>query len=110
MPFVRRSTEGAIVALFNQETNEASEFLPPDDPQICAFLGVGSAESPANDFAVLDAGLIRVVEDLIDVLVAKGLLRLTDLPAPAQSKLLARKDVRRKMTGALNLLGDRDVI
>src|SRR5512146_3253057 len=103
MPFVRRSTEGVIVALFNQETSEASEFLPANDPQIRAFLGADSGGAPANDFSALDAGFIRVMEDLIDVLVSKGVLRLTDLPAAAQSKLLARKDIRRKMTGALNL-------
>ncbi|PAT00667.1 MAG: hypothetical protein BSR46_01790 [Candidatus Dactylopiibacterium carminicum] len=65
---------------------------------------------PPDEFSSLDADFIRVMEDLIDALISKGLLRLTDLPPQAQAKLLARKDRRRGLSNALHLLGDKDVI
>jgi len=39
-----------------------------------------------KDFATLDVAFIRVLEDLIDALIKKGVLRLTDLPVEAQQK------------------------
>ena len=107
MPYIRRSAEGKIVALMSEPALDAQEFLPGNDPAVCAFVGV---EPAANQFAGLDSEFIRVMEDLIDVLMEKGLLRMTDLPAPAQRKLLARKDMRRRIKGALDLLGGRDII
>jgi hypothetical protein len=106
MPYLRRSAEGAIVALVNEASPEASEFLPSEHPEIRAFLG----QDATDNFAGLDSDFIRVMEDLIDVLIAKGVLRLTDLPPQAQRKLLARKDMRRRMQGALDLLGDGDIL
>jgi hypothetical protein len=114
MPFVRRNAEGRIVALLDKEeaaafpgaTDGGVEQLSGTHPEVVAFLGA----DPAESFDGLDAGFIRVMEDLIDVLIEKGVLRLTDLPGDAQRKLLARKDMRRKLQGALDLLGDRDVI
>jgi len=114
MPFVRRNAEGRIVALLDAEEAASYAHLPAysieqlsgTHPEVIAFLGT----DPAENFNGLDASFIRVMEDLIDVLIEKGVLRLTDLPVDAQRKLLARKDMRRKLKGALNLLGDRDVI
>lgn len=54
-----------------------------------------------------DQTLIRVVEDLVDTLIRKDLLRFTDLPEAAQAKLLERRTLRRSVS-ALNLLRDED--
>ncbi|MDQ8020617.1 MAG: hypothetical protein REI94_02180 [Moraxellaceae bacterium] len=111
MPFVRRSAGGSIVALLDQASADASEELPASHPEVRSFLGLPPEAEPAErGFSDLDADFIRVMEDLIDVLIEKGLLRLTDLPPQAQRKLLARKDKRRRLRGALNLLGGGDVI
>lgn len=106
MPYIRRSPQGEIAALLNEAAPDATEFLPATAPEVCRFLGTPAAEA----FNGLDSDFIRVMEDLIDVMLDKGLLRLTDLPAEAQRKLLARKDMRRQMQGALRLLDDNDVI
>ena len=104
MPYVRRNAEGHIVALFETAEPGADEFLSGTHPELQAFFAA------PDSFNGLDASFIRVMEDLIDVLIEKGVLRLTDLPPEAQRKLLARKDMRRRLHGALDLLGDRDVI
>ncbi len=106
MPYIRRSATGEIIALTQESSADTTEFQPATAPEVCAFLGLPAV----NNFAGLDAEFIRVMEDLIDVMLEKGLLRLTDLPADAQRKLLARKDMRRRMQGALDLLGSNDVI
>ncbi|KQW65835.1 hypothetical protein ASC67_14680 [Methylibium sp. Root1272] len=72
-----------------------------------AFVGAGS--TPQSEFARLDADVVRVLEDLIDVLIARQVLRITDLPVQAQEKLYARKSFRdRKPAQALRLYGDED--
>lgn len=38
--------------------------------------------------------MIRVLDDLIQVLTSKGILNITDLPAAAQAKLLDRNQGR----------------
>lgn len=61
-----------------------------------------------NELSLSDAEFIRVLEDLIDVLISNGTIRLTDLPPQALEKLNKRKQTRRNLQGALNLLGDDD--
>ncbi len=56
----------------------------------------------------LDADFIRVLEDLIDALIANGALRLTDLPPQALEKLQQRKNARQRLRNSLNLLDDDD--
>ena len=60
------------------------------------------------EFSALDVEFIRVLEDLIDALVANGTLRLTDLPPQALEKLNKRKGARRRLRGSLDLIDDED--
>ncbi|MCL2658614.1 MAG: hypothetical protein FWD62_14615 [Betaproteobacteria bacterium] len=106
MPFIRRSPDGNISALLPSPTADAQEELPADHPDVLAFVGY----TPENTFNSLDAEFIRVLEDVIDALIVKGILRVTDLPHDAQRKLSARKGLRRRLHDALDLLGDKDVL
>jgi len=45
-----------------------------------------------------------VLEDLIDVLINRGLVQFTDLPAAAQAKLLERRQSRVSMSTRLQLM------
>lgn len=54
----------------------------------------------------LDDGFIRVLEDLIDVLLANGTLRLTDLPPQALDKLAQRKAARVRLRDRHSLIND----
>ncbi|HOX68135.1 MAG TPA: hypothetical protein PKV56_09745 [Burkholderiaceae bacterium] len=54
---------------------------------------------PEGDgFSRLDADFVRVIEDVIDTLIVKNVLNITDLPAEAQAKLFARKSFRERST------------
>lgn len=63
-------------------------------------------ESIKEQLSTSDAELVRVLEDLIDVLIANGTIRMTDLPPKALEKLTSRKQTRRKLNNPLNLIGD----
>jgi hypothetical protein len=102
MPYVQRDTAGAIASL-HREAAPASEFLPDEHPDVQAFVG-------RDGFARLDADFVRVLEDVIDTLIGKNVLNITDLPAEAQAKLFSRKSYRERHAGnALNLFGDADL-
>lgn len=103
MPFVQRDAAGRVVALFTEAGPGHEEELPLGHPDSAALTG-------SEDFARLDADLIRVIEDVVDVLIDRGLLRLTDLPPEAQRKLLARKGARARLRQGLDLLGPSDII
>ena len=71
-----------------------------DDPTNSA------AQQGRDNFHTLDVDFIRVLEDLIDALLANGTLRLTDLPAEALEKLNQRKRVRQRLRDSLDLIDD----
>jgi hypothetical protein len=103
MPYVRRDAQGALLSLHRQAEGDATAWLADDDAQVLAFLG----RQQAGGFQQLDADFIRVLEDLIDLLIDKRVINMTDLPAAARDKLAARRGHRRPTAlHALNLLGD----
>jgi hypothetical protein len=106
MPYVQRDAHGAIASLHRQAPADDTEFLPDDDPAVQAFVGMGAAAQ----FARLDADFVRVLEDVIDTLIGKNLINITDLPTEAQIKLFSRKSYReRHATNALRLFSDTDL-
>ena len=103
MRYAIRDPQGAIVSL-HREPLPGAEALPVQHPEVQAFLGNEGERS----FAQLDANLVRVLEDLIDALIANGTLRMTDLPIQAQQKLTQRKQQRARLSEHLDLLDDED--
>lgn len=99
MPYVLHCADGRITSVHRTPVPHAT-WLAPDDPALTAFWSDLSAPSEPADldqtdaFPALDAGFIRVLEDLVDVLVARRLINLTDLPIEAQHKLFERKHLR----------------
>ena len=55
-----------------------------------------------------DQEMIRVLEDLIGLLMTKGVIRITDLPQAAQSKLLSRNQAREALGGLNRLINDEE--
>ena len=93
MPYVHRNPRGEIESLHRSPTLDAVEYLPQASDEVQRFLG---REDNADAYARLDADSVRVLEDLLDVLIARGLVRITDLPPAAQAKLFARKELRER--------------
>ena len=104
MPYVARDAEGRIVAVATQASAMAAEYVDAAAPEFQAYLARLTPVA-ASDLANSDLGLIRVIEDLIDTLMDKNVLRFTDLPEAAQHKLTERRSLRKSMN-PLSLLGD----
>ena len=102
MHYVVRDPNGSVVSL-HREPVDGAEVLPSQHPDVQAFLGPAAG---TRAFAEMDASLVRVLEDLIDALLRRNVLRITDLPLEAQAKLFDRKHVREGMQAhALSLYG-----
>lgn len=59
-------------------------------------------QASASDLAIqllqdTDAKTIRVIEDLIETLVTKSIISLSDLPLEAQNKLIVRANLREQI-------------
>ncbi len=95
MPYVSRDAAGKVIGLSEQPPEGAFESLPASHPDVLDFLFRDTAGDQASSrFLASDLGFIRVVEDLVAVLVEKRVIAFTDLPAPAQDKLLDRRSLR----------------
>ena len=55
-----------------------------------------------------DLDMIRVVDDLVHLLIIKGVIRITDLPPAAQAKLLTRSQARESLGGLNRLINDEE--
>lgn len=53
-----------------------------------------TTQAKTEALTATDSGMSRVTEDLIEILVAKGVIAETDLPADAQAKLSDRRAKR----------------
>ncbi len=96
MPYAKRDETGRLIALLAAPEPGAHEQIDADHPEVAQFLG-GKARSHIAD---TDANMARVTEDLIDVLVARGVVMFTDLPPIAQRKLLERRKIREQRDAA----------
>lgn len=70
----------------------------------------GAAFPSRKALSELDADFIRVLEDLVNALLANGTLRLTDLPPEAVAKLDQRRQARARLRNSLDLIGDDDAL
>lgn len=106
MYYVTRNSAGVINSISN-EALPGGEARNPSDPEILQFLGQVPTPSAFN---ASDAEFVRVLEDLLDTLIMKNVIRQTDLPAAAQAKLMQRKGLRTRLHGALDLFGSDERI
>ena len=97
MPYVHRDDDGRIATVQRHADDACREFVPTGDRELLAFVGVHGAP---GGFDELDAGFVRVLEDVIDVLLVKNIMNITDLPEQAQAKLFARKSFRERTAGS----------
>lgn len=98
MLYIERNSEGKIVAVSQKGDKPGAEARSALDEEILQFLAEnGDSDLWAQILSVSDLGIIRILEDLVDLLVAKNLIMYTDLPVDAQEKIRERKKVREKM-------------
>ncbi len=103
MFYVQRNAQGALSRVNATAFAEASETLPADHPEILAWQDT-VVEKRLQQLRQSDMDMIRVLDDLIQVLTQKGVIRVTDLPAAAQAKLMDRSQAREALDGLNHLI------
>jgi hypothetical protein len=100
-----RDADGRIVTLtrqtpFKEEMeNEGWPAMSTSDPGLHVF--TQHVPNEADALKRSDSGLVRVVEDLIDVLINRGVFQFTDLPDAVQVKLMVRRQTRASLSNRL---------
>lgn len=91
--YVRRAPDGQIVAVSKVSDPEFTEEVKDNSQELLGFFQqVRMAQQQSLQES--DLHLVRVLEDLINLLIERNLIRFTDLPSAAQSKLLTRRALR----------------
>ena len=93
MMYIRRNEQGEIIAA-SDEPLAGFVKVSSEDADLQAFLTSLTVDPEDSRFRESDSSLIRVIEDLVDLLTTKGIIRFTDLPSEAQDKLMVRKSLR----------------
>jgi hypothetical protein len=106
MPYVKRDTAGRIVAVSQVADEAHPEQVSDDDPALAVFLRGMSAGA---EFVESDLDFVRVFEDVLELLLARGVIRFTDLPGAAQAKMIRRRSMR-AAPGSLDLLDSDDLV
>ena len=99
MPYIERSADGKIIGLRTVAGPNLTETKSLTDDEILDFLqdNLGN-KSLKSLLAHSDAGLIRLVEDLIDLLTKKNIILFTELPEKAQEKIIERAQIREEIS------------
>lgn len=96
MLYADRNEDGTITGISTYPTRSDDQPIPDDE--LTDFI----AESTNNKtllalIKVLDLGVIRVLEDLVDLLIKKNVILFSELPLDAQQKMAKRKVVRKQI-------------
>jgi len=112
MPYVNRNKNGDIIEVFDELSVNANQWLELSDPELIEFVGKSSVskEHVKEMLSSTDSEMVRVVEDLIDVLLEKQVFTFTELPEIVQNKLITRKQLREDINGLENLIIDDELI
>ena len=106
MPYIKRNPEGAITSISDEAAAGYSELLALSHPDMQAFLSAARAQLSSSD-----SETIRVIEDLVELLIRKKVILLTDLPEAAQQKLSVRQRMRDEINVLSNLMvGEEDIL
>ncbi len=104
MPFVQRNEQGEVIAVSATGGPGFDEELASDDLEITTFIAtMGDSESLLS---ASDLDLVRVLEDVVELLISKGVILFTELPESAQGKILRRQQLRTEIGANLDLIGD----
>jgi hypothetical protein len=106
MFYVQRNAEGRLMCVEAQAYAEATETLPADHPDLQDWFASEVMATSLKQLKQSDLDMIRVLDDLIQVLTSKGVIRVTDLPAAVQAKLMDRSQAREALGGLSHLVDD----
>ncbi|MDO8825727.1 hypothetical protein [Methylophaga sp.] len=107
MVYIDRDENGQIIGVFNAPQSDKSQYISPQAPELLEFLGQSNShEDVQTILTASDMAMVRVIEDLVNTLIDKGVILFTDLPEAAQAKLVQRKKIRHHLNSLENLMNE----
>ena len=111
MSYVARDPNGYITAVYKDAAEGATEQLPLTNPEVRQFLSqCDSPDSLATALGESDLAMVRATEDLIEILISKGVFLFLDLPQEVREKYTARSALRGRLTELMGLIDDDEGI
>ncbi|MCG7876372.1 MAG: hypothetical protein JAY75_09355 [Candidatus Thiodiazotropha taylori] len=109
MLYAKRDNDGKIINLSDTPSAGADEEVSATDDEVIGFIFNNSSTTLSKKLlSETDTGMIRIVEDLIELLIQKNLIMFTDLPNAAQQKILMQNQIRSVFQPGDPLLVDDD--
>lgn len=103
--YVNRDSQGQISQVSRSANEQCQEFVSPESAELQRF--INGEDQEAERLRQSDLEFVRVLEDVINLLMDKGIIRFTDLPEKAQEKLLTRQSLRKRVN-EVGLISDDD--
>lgn len=111
MPYVLQNDAGKILALYDKQEDINAQWLDDNAPDVISFKqSLVNSTQAEQALAASDMELIRVLEDIVDLLIKKQIFVFTDLPEFAQAKLSKRRKVRSDMLSLTSLINNEEGI
>lgn len=109
MLYIERDRDGQLRRVEAAPFEGMTGTLPASSDEVREWLAEhGDEHAQRVGLQASDLDMVRVLEDLIGVLIDRGVIRFTDLPEAAQRKLQARQQTRARLGGLSGLLGEDD--
>ncbi|RON67159.1 tryptophan synthase subunit beta [Pseudomonas fluorescens] len=107
MFYVQRNTRGELIRVEASPYPQATQTLPSSHHEVQEWFADKTLEVNLKLLEQSDVEMIRVLDDLIQLLLDKRVIGVDDLPSAVQAKLHAR-NLARKTLPELNLLVEED--
>ena len=108
MPYVIKDQEDKILAVHQELSEINAVWIEEDDPDLARFRSAVNHHQAKSSLEISDLELIRVIEDLTELLIKKQVFTFTELPEFAQKKLGKRQKIRKGMISLKNLVNDEN--
>lgn len=105
MLYAEHDVNGEIIGI-KKTPSEPNQKELTDNELIYFLSQEGDTGSYETLLTLLDTRVIRVLDDLIDLLVQKNVIMFTELPDEARKKIGERKIARKRLLGETQLMVD----
>lgn len=103
--YVQRDADRRILSVSKVATAQCTEQIDADEPELLQFLAEVKGADERVRLQQSDLDFVRVLEDVLDLLMDKGVISFTDLPQAARDKIMQRQSLRRRYND-VDLVGD----
>lgn len=108
MVYVQRDNDGLLLRVESRPFDGMTGHLAVESAELARWLQTSTeVHSQLVELKQTDLDMIRVLEDVVGLLVEKGLINFDELPEPARKKLDERALARTDLEGLIGEIHDR---